>query len=183
MPSLTDSALISVISGPALRDIEIVAELEIISLRTVDIKLGPDAQRLVSHQLQRDLPFINTPYHRHLPTACHSIKYNLCCRARDIVPEECPIRAMCLLLDRHREFLQSVRHLVEMRISEHASEFASESSFVVLSRKERDRFSAASTSTCVRFKNTSVGAGGATRHLAVKRVAHRFFRSGGCNPQ
>ena len=75
-----------------------------------------------------------------------SIKYNLCRRARNIIPEERPIRTVGLLLDRHREFLQSVRHLVKMGVSEHASQFASESTFVAFSCKERDRLSATTTS-------------------------------------
>ena len=49
-----------------------------------------------------------------------SIKHNLGRRARNIIPEECPIRSVRLPLDRHREFLQSVRHLVKMRVSQHA---------------------------------------------------------------
>lgn len=80
---------------------------------------------------------------------------------------------MRLLLDRHREFPQSVRHLVKMRISEHTSELASESSFVILSCKESDRFPTTSGSTCAVSSEQPV-----TGH---KTVAHPFSRSGGHN--
>jgi hypothetical protein len=49
-----------------------------------------------------------------------SVKDNFGSGTLNVIPEERPVRPMRLLLDRHREFLQSICHLVEIGFSEHA---------------------------------------------------------------
>lgn len=66
-------------------------------------------------------------------------------RRRDVVAEERAVRAMCLLLDRHRELGQSLR--LKPALPQHPRKLSRQRPFVVLAGEERDRLAALPSST------------------------------------
>lgn len=62
----------------------------------------------------------------------------------DIVSKERAVRAVRLLLDRHREFLQPFAF--KPRLAQHARKFSSKCTLVCVPREERDALAALATS-------------------------------------
>lgn len=64
-------------------------------------------------------------------------------RRRNVVAEECAIRAVLLLLDRHRELVKGLG--LESALAQDARELARQCALVVLSSEERDGLAGVAT--------------------------------------
>lgn len=99
---------------------------------------------------------------------------------RYVVAEERPIRAMRLLLDRHREFLQSRRF--KPALAQDSCQLPCQRSLVRVTCEERDRLAALTSSPCVYSKIDS-------KNLLVLVLqweefdteTHLSVQFGGCN--
>lgn len=82
------------------------------------------------------------------PKDINTLKHYLCrtLGSRDVVPEECTVRTMLLLLNCHRELFQGL--IVESAFPQDTGKFSCQRPFVAFASEKRHRLAGLATTTC-----------------------------------